>query len=405
MFDRWPQHPGQGGASVRQIAETYRLAEAGYPATQCELFDDFIQRDGKLRSNLEVRVLSVAGKEWILTPGGDSQEDRMAADMLGDALRVVPNWLETQIHLLKAVWYGYSVSEIIWDASEGQVVPLWFSNVPHVRIVFDDRDRPRLITDDNMLQGIELDPGKWVYERLQWRLAAAAGVMRTGAWLSYFKKLALRDWIVFSERFGLPYVQGQYEPGTSDADISILKRAVQEIGKDGAAVFSKTAEIVMQMVDKGGKADDVQGALARFCDDEISELVTGSTLTSRTGGPGSFALGAVHQDRAFLLSMFDAQRLATRFETEVSLPFVRFNRIAAKPPRLKIHLVKDTDPLKRVQVMQILWEMGVPIAKEQLMQENQLKAARPGDVLPPPPPSAPSTPRPAPGAEDPAPTP
>lgn len=385
LFDRWPQHPGQGGISVSQIAGIYHLAEAGYPATQCELFDDMIQRDGHLRSQLENRVVAVAGKDWIIIPGGDNAEDRMAAEMLESALRMVPNWLETMIHLLQALWYGYSVSEIVWDASEGQAVPLWFSNVPHERIVFDDHDRPRLLTDEDLFHGIELQPGKWIYATgFPRRVAAASGVMRTAAWLSYFKKLSLRDWIVFSERFGLPYVQGKYEPGATPEDKATLKRAVQEIGKDGAAVFAKTCEIVLQMVDKGGKADDVQGALARFCDDEISELVTGSTLTSRSGGPGSFALGSVHADRSFGLSLWDAQRIGHRFAMDVGLPFVRFNRIAAKPPRLKIQVVRDTDPKVRVDVLQILWGMGVPISKDQLRQEFQLQEPRAGDALEPP---------------------
>lgn len=390
IFDRFSNHPGQAGATVQQISAIYQLAELGFPSEQCELFDDFVQRDGHLRSQLEGRILAVAGKEWIVTAGGEKPADRKAAEMLEEAIRLVPNWLETVIHLLKGVWYGYSLSETIWEVRDTFAVPVWFSNVPHVRVVFDNVDQPRLVTEEDMTRGMELPPGKFIYERLHGRIAAASGVMRTAAWLSYFKKLAMRDWIVFSERFGMPYVQGKYDPSATPLDKETLRRAVQEIGKDGTAVFSKACEIVMQMVDKGGKADDVQGALARFCDDEISELVTGSTLTSRSGGPGSFALGTVHADRAFDLAVFDAQRIAHRFEIDVALPFVRYNRMDARPPRLKIHLVRDTDPLKRVQVMQILWQMGVPIAKEQLMQENQLKSARPGDELPPPPPKTPA---------------
>ncbi len=383
MLDRWMTHPSVG-ATPERISQIYREAEQGWPARQCELFDDAVGRDGHLRSALEGRVLSVAGKGWIIVPGGDSDADKVAAAALESALRSVPNFQEMMEHQLKATWYGYSLSEIQWDLRGGLNVPVWFANIPHVRFRFDAEDYPRLLTASNLTDGVALEPGHWMYTRMSGRVAAASGLMRTALWLSYFKKLAFRDWLVFSERFGMPYVAGKYDALTPADEKQVLAQAVGALGKEGGAIFSKAAEIEITQAAQGGKAEDVQGALARFCDDEISELITGSTLTSRSGGPGSFALGRVHADRSFEIVLSDAERLAHRFEQDIGVPFVAFNGLNARPPRLKIHVIRDYDPMVRAQTLQILQTMGLALDTDQVRQEFQIKPPTGAALTPPP---------------------
>lgn len=370
---RVQMHPGYG-LTARTIVAAFREAELGYPQWQCDLFADVIEGDGHLRSQLETRNDAVGGRPWVVQAGGDAPEDLDAAAALESALHLVPNMAETLAHQLKSVWLGYSPSEIMWDRVDGYVAPVWFANVQHRRFTVGREGSLRLRTK-SAPDGEPLYPGQWWIGRNPLYLELArAGLMRTAAWWSFFKRLSVRDWVVFAERFGLPYVTGEYEQGTSEEDKDVLKRAVQRLGTEGIAVYAAGCKIVVHTVHDGGKSSDVHGAIMSACNSEISKLVTGATLTSDSGGPGSFALGQVHADQAYAGRAADGNKLGLRFQVDVGQAFVQFNRLKAKPPLLKINVVPDLDPLTRVQIQSIAAnELGMELDEEQLRQEHNLK--------------------------------
>ena len=304
-IDRYSAHTGVG-LDVATIISAYRLAENGWPANQCDLFDDRHEVDAHMRSAYDGRVEAVARKEWVIQEGGPAPADIEAAKMLTDALIQVPNWVETLEHQLRANWYGYNLTEIDWQRIDGTAVPVWFENVIPQRIVFDATDRPRLITKLGDTEGVALSPGKWWYSCRTGRLAATSGLMRTSTWWSHFKTLSVRDWLQFADRFGVPYVTGAYDDEMTQEERAKLEDAVSYIGADGYAVFSKAAEIVFHQVENGEHADQIMGGLIGLCDQQNSKLIQGATLVNETGGPGSFALGRVHQGQYHDLVKADA---------------------------------------------------------------------------------------------------
>lgn len=375
------EHPGQG-LTARRIVEIFREAEVGYPARQCDLFDDIIERDAHLRSQIDGRVEAVVGKPWIVQAGGDTPEDDLAARLLEDALRAIPNITDTLEHVISASFYGYAGTEIVWEQRNGITVPVWLANVPHRRFRFDELDCPRLLTRDNLTTGLELDPGKWIFERRRNRTATRAGLMRTATWWSFFKTLSVRDWQIFSARFGLPYVTGEHGPDASEEDIKTLKKAVLSLGKDGAAVFSEACKLVIHETKTSANNEGVHAAITELCNREISKLISGATLTSESGGPGSFALGRVHADRSFDITQGDAERLGIRIEQEVGRPFVHFNGMTARPPRLKVHVIREVDPEKRMRIASIFAnELGGALDEDQIRQEFQFKKPVGGQLV------------------------
>lgn len=378
---RWQSHPGFG-LKARALVTAFRMAEAGYPQVQCDMFDDIIERDGHLRAALGGRLLCVAGRDWILQAGGDTPSDKRAAEVLEEALRRQPfNFLKTMVHQLKAAWFGWSASEIRWERVKDQTVPTWFANPSHRRFNFDKDDCPLLVGDVPVVHGDSvgepLAPGSWWYsESPLHHIVARAGLMRTAAWWSMFKSMAITDWLVLAAMFGIPYRTGKYGSQTPDTEKDVLKQAVQQLGTDGAAVMSDTCEIVVTKIDAGG-SDAVHGAIAALCNAEISKVISGGTLTSGEGtSTGSYALGKVHENRSYDNVTFDAKLLAMSFETGVAAPFLHWNGFPAwtKPPRLKVNITRDTDPAQRAQIVSLLANtVGLELDEEQIRQENQLK--------------------------------
>lgn len=391
--DRWGTHPGFL-LTPKRITSVFLRAEEGFPREQCDLFEDVVEQDAHLRSLCATRIIGVAGKPWILQAGDTSAGAVKAAEVLSDALQAVPNLLETFAHQLMAPAYGYAASEIVWERRDGWIVPTWFANVPHRRFLFrGDEDEIRLATWLDSIQGLELRAGSWMVSRGIHRLAVKAGYMRSAVWWSYFKRLSVRDWSILCERFGMPFVVGKYSMNNSEELKKQIRRIVQSFGIDGGAAIEEGASIELLKNESGGGSGGVHSALSSFCNAEMSKLVTGATLTADTGTAGSYAQSRVHETRGFDYTLADAESLGTRFEQDLGKTFCHFNGLAVKPPRLKIHVVRDVDPKTRAEVLAILQKMGLVLDGEQVRQEFQLK--QPGTeplALPEPEPAAPATP-------------
>lgn len=392
ITDRWNRvnHPGFG-LNPRKIVDIYGLAELGWPQEQCDLFDDVQERDAHLRSQFLKRRDAVAGKDWILQPGGTRKVDILAAERLQQALRRVDNFGETLKHQLGANFYGYAGSEPTWDVVDGWIVPVWFANTPARRFRFTPEDQPMILTAENYVAGEPLEPGRWWFSRNEARNTVRSGLMRTATMLSYMKSLSLRDWLVLAERFGLPFVYGQFDESAGDDEKDELLKAVKMLGKDGAAIFSRLSEIKIEHA-AGGRAEDIHGAIIKLVDDQISKLVTGSTLMSDNGGPGSHALGRVQENGAFSLIQSDESDLGRRFQQDIGAAFVRFNGLNAEAPRLKVHVVQESDPVTRVRVLQGLQAMGMPVSRVQMQEEFQVKdpISTEDEMKPPAPPKMPA---------------
>jgi phage gp29-like protein len=140
-------------------------------------------------------------------------------------------------------------------------------------------------------------------------------------------------------------------------------------------------EIVIHQTSSGGRAEDVHGALVSLCNAEISKLMAGATLTGESSGPGSYALGKVHETQWHHLVLSDASRLGERFQQDLARPFVAFNpQLRARPPILKIQVVQELDANERMKLYSVAAnELGLELDEDQIRQEFGMK--RPGNAL------------------------
>jgi phage gp29-like protein len=375
------QHPGRGTTSdVIRLA--FDLAELGRPENQCDLFDDVLERDGHLRSLCESRLQSVAGKGWIVQAGGDDAVDIEAAQQLEQAIRRLPNVAQNWEHLLTATLYGFAACEISWDVVDGLIVPVWLANVPHRRFNFmRETDEPRLTTNDIWGDGLPLERGKWIWASMRHRRTARGGLLRSAVWWSWLKSLSVRDWQIFSSRFGLPFVTATHDPNADEDTIAKLKEAVLAFGRNGGAVFSNEGLLEVKELAQGNNSA-VHPALCTMCNNEMSKVITGATLTAGEGSStGSYALGRVHENTQFNFTLADAERLANWFASDLGQPFCQFNNLKARPPRLKVRVVREIDPLQRMQIADLFVnQLGGELDEDQIRDEFDFKRPK-GEAL------------------------
>jgi phage gp29-like protein len=379
-------HP-EFGLTPRRLVAIFRAAEAGYPAEQCDLFQGGLERDAHWRSQHEQAIDAVAGKEWIWAPGGPDEIDAIAARLLEDACRKVESYEDSIRHQLMTGSYGYSGTEVLWDRVDGMTVPVWFANTPHRRFRFDYRGEARIITTHNRTEGEALAPGSWIFSRREQNDTVRSGLARTAIWLSSFKQLGFRDFVVSLERHGMPSVIGTYETGTTDEDKTVLKQHLASLGKDGYAIMHESCKVVMEAATALGSADGAHGYLIRLVDEQISKLYAGSTLMSDGGQQGAtHALGAVQATRSFDRVSASAKAIGSVYSQQLARAFCHYNGLPAKTPVFTIHVVQETDPVTRMGIFSAAQKLGVPISARQIRTEFQLKPPiDDDDTLGPPP--------------------
>jgi phage gp29-like protein len=358
----------------------YNMAEQGYPALQCDAFESIKENDGHLTGLVETRRDDVLGQPCAILPGDDRPGSVMAAKTLAELLDQT-NFETLLEHGLTAVGYGYAFAETQWALDGTWVVPRWFVCAPHRRFRFDREDVAHLTTDADAAGGIPIsdDPWRWVVAQRYHRRAARAGLFRTTSWWALFKRMSVRDWIAFAEKFGIPMVIGKYSEDAPPAARFALEEAVRRIGFDGNAIMHEDTRIeVMDKLARAGDSTSLHPSIISTANAEMSKAFTGATLNAETGGPGSFALGKVHAGRAHVLSVADA-RFAGRWFRCFSRYFVEINGIAnAAPPRLHVGLLPE-NPLQDAQMLNTLGEMGLPLSVSQIHHRFALKAPSSAD--------------------------
>lgn len=350
-FDDIPTHPGHG-LEPRTVTAVFRAAEMGLLFRQADLFDDVVESDGHLRSLIESRRDAVAGKERSIQAGAQDDASLRAASILDRRLRGSLNFQHFVQHQLSSPYYGYAASEIEWELTSDGWLPRWFHNVPHRRFALAPSNELRLVEEGQTYPGAALSPGRWVVSTRQHHNLARAGMLRTATWWALFKRMSVRDWVIFAERFGVPFAIGMYEERSGEESRKALEEALTQLGNAGQVVISDATKIVFSDVaQRSGDTSAVHPALIALCEAQMSKLINGATQNVETGTSGSYAQARVHEARALELERADAENLELVFSEHVSIPFLRFNGFpeGTAPPLLHMQVVREWDPGKRLE--------------------------------------------------------
>ena len=80
-----------------------------------------ILRDERCQAALDQRLDAAIARPWTVEPGGDTPEDRAAADDLARQLAGI-GFDAVSRQLLHGVWYGYAIAEALWARDADRVV-------------------------------------------------------------------------------------------------------------------------------------------------------------------------------------------------------------------------------------------------------------------------------------------
>jgi phage gp29-like protein len=329
-----------------------------------ELYEETLT-DPQVTSTLQTRKLAVICKEWEVIPASDKLKDRKIAEFVEDVLYAF-NHDAARRALLTGIVLGYKPAEVMWDVSEGSV---WIKEIigrPARRFVFDLDRNIRLLTISNMIEGETVPDRKFVVFRNTSDNGTPYGdpLGRSLYWPTWFKKNAIKFWMIFSDKFGMPTVMGKYPPGTDGADVQKLLDAAASIQKDTAIAIPDNMLVELVEATRSGSMNTYE-SLCNFMNAEISKVMLGQTLTTEMSSKGgSYAAAQTHNDVRADYAKADADALCECFNNSLIKWIVDYNYPGVTQyPKVWIRTLPESDLLTQAQRDKILAVdiQGLPI--------------------------------------------
>lgn len=369
-------HPAQG-LTPQRLAQILRSAEHGDSTSYLELAEEMEEKDLHYLSVLGTRKRAVAQLDITVEAASDSPEHERHADLIRQILN--REEIEDEIvDILDAVGKGFSATEIIWDMSERQWMPMrleyrfpqWFE--------FDwvDGHTLRMRSEDGLE---DLAPFKFIthVHKAKSGLPIRGGLARPVAWGYLFKNYTIKDWVAFMEIYGLPLRVGKYGPNASETDKEKLLAAVAGIGTDAAAIIPQSMLIEFVKAESSSSSATVFKDFADYIDQQVSKGVLGQTTTTDAIS-GGHAVSKEHNEVRRDIERSDAKQLAATLNRDLVRPVVDLNHGPQKAyPRLRIERPEQADVPKLAEALANLVPLGLRVRQSEVRRKMGL--ADPGD--------------------------
>lgn len=365
------QIEGYYGGMIRDFAMTMEAIE---------------NRDDTIKAVAPKRKKSVSRRSWeIITIDG---KDDAEAERHAEALTYFYNNIEATNALdrnerrgfsglvermMDAVGKRYAVHEIVWrPTTEGltatmNFVPLWF---------FENRSgRLRFLENDFMLDGVPLEnKGDFI-------VTVGDGIMEACAVAYMYKVLPLRDWLIYTERHGMPGLVGKTDAARDSDQWDDMEDAISKIGTEFAAVMSTKDEI--ERISFTAEGQLPYGPLIERMDRSMSSLWRGADLSTISAGSGSGQGASLQWEEAIILEQGDVAMINETLNMQLDTLIIRnvFGEGVMPLAYIKINAPDTRNIDQEIKVDDHLKAMGIPQGQASILERFGRKAAEDGEDI------------------------
>jgi len=310
--------------------DVIRIKSAG---VGLKIYDD-LEQDPMVSSVLMKRKLGLISRNWEVRPGGKKLADRKMADLADRFLS--GEWGlgfdRLCMGLLDATLKGYAVAEIIWDYVDGFMIPVMIKPKDQRRFAFGSTDDLRLLTPESPLYGEAVPDRKFILHQVGAKSGDPHGRglgYQLYFWV-FFKKTAMRFWLIYAEKFGAPIPIAEVDETMLPGDESVLLDKLSRLHELAAVTIPKGT--MVKFLESVRTGDATYESLVEYCDKMISVAVLGETLTTMVGNSGSRALGDVHNEVKDTIIDSDADLLSSTLSGQLLTWMTEVNYPDARPP-------------------------------------------------------------------------
>lgn len=296
------------------------------------LYDE-VERDTEAWSVLQKRKKVLVSREWKVEAGGEDQVDLEARDFVESQLQNIP-FDRICEDLLDATLKGFATSEVVWKREDNRIAIKRVLSHDQRRFAFDPEWKPRLLTLQNMNDGMELPIRKFITHRhgVKGNNPYGLGLGTRLFWPVLFKREGVAFWMTFLDKFASPTLLGKTPYGlTPEMERQLLDSLANWTSRAAMTVPVGTEVGFLEAARSGSVTYE---EWCRYWDGQMAICVLGETLTTDTQGVGSQALGNVHADMLDMLVDADADLLSTTLRETLLQWLVDYNFPNAKVPHV-----------------------------------------------------------------------
>ena len=324
VYQAWTAESVSASLDPARLRSILNAAAQGDHQAYLTLAEEMEEKDPHYAAVLGTRKRAVSGLEVTVEAAADDER----AEELAEAVRKLikaPAFADMLDDLLDAIGKGYSVVEPRWEYKGDKLWPKSYEHRDPRWFQFDKVTGRRLQLRSDSPEGVELPPGRLIVHtpRLKSGLPIRGGVARLVAVAFMCKAFGQKDWMRYSELFGMPLRIGRYGPGAKPDDIAVLRRAVAQLAADAAAVMPDGMKIEFQQIANAAGGAELFERMAEYLDKQISKGVLGQTMTTDDGASQSQA--NVHNEVRMDILRADAKQLASTLNRDLVRTFIDLN--------------------------------------------------------------------------------
>ena len=277
--------------------------------------------------------------------------------------------------MMEAQSYGYAVHEIVWRplpngeiAAEFIKLPLWH---------FENRTGAlRFLPTETAVEGVPMAEGEWL-------VTTGDGVGIPASICAMAKRMCFQDWLLFSERSGMPIIVGTTGATFRSEQWNNIKGAIRNIYRDTRVLLDSGSRI--EAIDTGHAANIPFPALVEWSDRAIAALYRGADLSTISKGDGTGA--SLQGDEAGMIEQDAAANLGETLHEQVDRFVIRYVTGDDEPlASISIEPVKKPDVDTDIKIDNHLAALGVKLSKADALQRyGRTEAERDDDALQPTP--------------------
>jgi len=356
-----------------------------------QFYRELEEKDEDVGAAMEELKLAVLDRNFTVQPADQSGRAADIAQFIQTQFDQMPSFESMLDSLMDAPFYGFSLVELMFDASAGQVSLKDAKDCPQELFTFALPFYPqtgnlRLLSTPYDIMGQEVPEQKFAIFSYRPRARNRRGrpLLRKVFWPSWFKRQAMRFWLRFAEK-GPGTAVVQYEQGADDNEKQKALAAAEAIIERVAIAVPKNFGLMEDLLKIARSQDpDVYEKLCMRCELAIYRNLVGETLTSHGGenGKGTQALGTVHESVKEKKAKRMAQALSNVLNDQVIRNLVLWNYGPDAPmPKAVLSNADETDLGNRATVDKTLQSMGMPITQSYVQETYGLPEPKAGDVI------------------------
>jgi phage gp29-like protein len=177
--------------------------------------------------------------------------------------------------ILDSIWYGFQPIEIMWEKRGGMIVPARLVGKPPRWFRFDNNNNLLLVTKENR-GGERVPERKFVVAQNDPRFENPYGVRAAARcfWYHRFKKNGLKWWVVFAEKFGMPWILAKTPRGSDERENENVLAMLEKMVQDAIGVVPDDSSVEAMKLERSASVT-IYDRLLAYCEASISKAILG----------------------------------------------------------------------------------------------------------------------------------